>query len=226
VAAESGYLQVLGAFWEWVQKDLGLWLRALGSLRDVLTERDIESDETLITSLRLSAFSLVIAIAMDVAAESIFTRHQFSATYGLSLVVIYYLCTLCYTVGLKLMSILVVSPQSMRKCFVMALFMSVYWPLHNLSQFIVYENGGYLIDVASLKLSNDLPSDVLFAGALTAVVDVFIFVRVTSAIRHVFHVGLIRSMLAAVGDYLIFVFFSFILMRPVVKALLNQIFSI
>jgi len=56
MASETVYLQVAKAAWDWIQNDVGMWMRALGDLKTVLMAHDLESDETVIYALRFSAF--------------------------------------------------------------------------------------------------------------------------------------------------------------------------
>lgn len=228
MAAESGYLQLLGAFWEWVQKDTGLWLRAVGSLRDVLAERELESNETLMESLRLSAFSILIAIIMDVAAEAVFTSHPFSMIYGISLVVVYYISTLAMAIAIKLTSVLIVSVQPMRKCLVIALFTTVYWPLNNLGQFIIYDDKNMTVGMFSGKLSHDMSRssfDLAVFELFVLVVGIFIFAKMVSAMKYALRVGLVRAVIAVVGVAAIFGLFVFGPMLPLYRAILKQIFG-
>jgi len=224
MAAESGYLQLLGAFWQWVQKDIGLWLRAMGSVRDVLAERDLESDYSLSDALRLSAFSILIAIIMDISAEAIFTNASFSIPYGIFLVVAYYLFTVVIALSFRIMSFLLVSKQSMRTCLVMALFMCVYWPLNNVSDFLILGDK-YLtlmssapsLSVYYIVMHEDL-FNLTITIAWTVILYMYIAAKLFSAIRYVFHVGRFRAIVAVVGSGCIFSLALAIPMRPLMQA--------
>src|SRR5215472_13075924 len=134
MASETVYLQVAKAAWDWIQNDVGMWMRALGDLKTVLMAHDLESDETVIYALRFSAFSIFIAILVDVPPYIIFGK-PLSFTILTADFIIYYIVAFVFSIFSKMMAVLVRCKISLRVCLMMALFATVYFALSNLTDY-------------------------------------------------------------------------------------------
>ena len=78
MASESSYLAIAGAVWGWIKEDISTWARALGNLKAVLEEQDLESNDVIRVALRFSAFSIMIAILVDLPPKWVFVPQSLS----------------------------------------------------------------------------------------------------------------------------------------------------
>jgi hypothetical protein len=139
VASEPVYLQIAKAAWDWIQQDINVWMRAFGDLQAVLMAHDLESDETVIYALRFSAFSICIAILVDIPPYIIFGK-PLSFTILAADFIVYYIVTFVFAICSKVVAVLVRSNVSLRVCFMMALFVTVYFALANLTDYVTFSD--------------------------------------------------------------------------------------
>ena len=88
--AEPPYLQLIASFWEWSQQEINTWLRAFGNLKEVLAERDLLSEDTFKSSLRFSAFNILIAMLVDLPPKVVFAPKGVSMLMFAALFILYH----------------------------------------------------------------------------------------------------------------------------------------
>jgi pimeloyl-ACP methyl ester carboxylesterase len=234
MASETVYLQVAKAVWDWIQNDVSGWMRALGDLKTVLMAHDLESDDTVIYALRFSAFSISIAVLIDLAAKIIFgttpSYTRFAADF-----ILYYVVTFVYAICCKVVAVLMRSKVSLRACFMMALFATVYWAPVNLLDYITFSDlqvrrmltlgffdfstGSPWLDIPALS------SKQLFilsmVATLTFIIYLYVAIKMISASRYVFKVGGLRATIIVFGSVSLHDVIQMTLMRPVFEAALD-----
>jgi hypothetical protein len=107
--AEPAYLQLIASFWEWVKQDINTWFRALGNLKEVLAEHDLQSEDTIRFSLRFSAMSIIIAMLVDLPAKAFFAPQSLTVLYAASSFILYYVMIFVYAISLKIASFILIS---------------------------------------------------------------------------------------------------------------------
>ncbi len=225
-ASGSGYQELLGAAWEWIKRDADTWVRTLGDLRAVLTEYGLESEDTLKFALRFSAFSILIAMLVDYPAKTLLLGETFSITISRPIFILYYVVTFAVSVALKIMSVIVVARRSMRVCFVMSLFATVYWPLQNLTDYISFSDRTLYTSILDLKLVGPgMTTPSIMVALIAVTVAAFMFIKLVSATRYVFRVSLVRSSIMVSGVSVILSVIQVFPMRPIFDALLKREFG-
>jgi hypothetical protein len=210
MAVESGYLQVVGTLWEWAKQDIGVWARALGNLKLLLSEQDLDSDAALVFALRFSAFSVFIAILVDLPPRIFFFSSPVNLMNTLGLFIVYYIDAVIAAVSSKLVATVMRSKISLRTCFMMSLFATVYWPVVNIG------NYSFLGDKQLYKLSLSLKSahvDYAFIAdraaqlvtmtIFSAFIITFILAGLIPATKYLFKVGNVRATTIVVGTYVL-----------------------
>jgi hypothetical protein len=223
MAVESNYLQLVGTFWEWIKQDISTWARALGNLKVVISEYDIESDDTLKFVLRFAAFSIVIAILVDYPAFIVFHEHTMSISFVIVEFILYYIFIFLSAISARIMAFITFSSTSIRRCSILALFASVYLPIQNLLDYIIFSNkkliAVYSGDIGNiLELSREIPLDIVMLGIGSVAISVFVAIRLISATRYVFHVGTVRALVIVAGTAIIQTVFQVLPMRPFMEA--------
>jgi len=227
MASESVYLQVAKAAWDWIQQDINVWMRALGDLKAVLMARDLESDETVIYALRFSAFSICVAILVDIPPYIIFgkplTFNNLIANF-----ILYYIVAFVFAICAKVVAVLVRSNVSLRACFMMALFATVYFSPVNLIDYVTFSD-----QQMRRMLSLEIPTLSTFAAfvtqlsneqkfvmlvilfPLTTIIYLYVAIKMISASRYVFKVGGFRATIIVSGSVLLHNVIQMTVMRPV-----------
>ena len=227
MALESDYLQLVGTFWEWIKQDINTWARALGDLRVVISEYDLESDDTFKFVLRFSAFSIIIAMLVDFPTFIVFHAHTMSISFMIVDFILYYILIFLSAISAKVMAFITLAAASMRRCTILALFSSVYFPIENLLDYIIFSNKkllvlylgdfGKVVDLAH-EASFDIVMDFVMLGIGSVAVLVFMAIRLIAATRYVFHVGTVRAFVIVAGTAIIGAVFQALPMRPFMEA--------
>jgi hypothetical protein len=224
MASETVFLQIAKGMWDWVQQDVNTWMRALGDLKTVLTAHDLESDETVIYALRFSAFSVIVAILIGMPAQIIFGKTPFSYIQIGAIFVLYYVVAFVFAICSRVVAALVRSKVTLRACFMMALFATVYWAPCNLLNYItlsdekVYKAMTIGGDLGITEFSRSQLS-ILFMSVLVAIpIYLYVMVKMVSASRYVFKVGGLRATIIVLGSVLLAQTIQVTAMRPVFDA--------
>jgi hypothetical protein len=225
----ADYQQLLEATWEWIERDANTWLRAMGNLTSVLRDHDLESEDTLKFALRFSAFSIVAAMLVDFPVKQLFLSQGFSVTNYVAVFILYYIVTFIFTVSMKLMGIMLRANRTTRVCFVFALFSTVYWPLVNLSDYVFMSDKELYTHVIMQGDLTSFPKDKLGLFILGSIIAlpayIFIFVKLVSACKYVFGLGLARASLMVMGVATLESVVQITLLRPIFDALIKSEFG-
>jgi len=232
--AEPPYLQLIASFWEWSQQEINTWLRAFGNLKEVLAERDLLSEDTFKSSLRFSAFNILIAMLVDLPPKVVFAPKGVSMLMFAALFMLYYIMTLAFGLSLKLISIIVMSKTPMRICLVFALFTTIYWPLNNLLDYVTFSNP----ELYAAVTTPDSTILTIFTQAMTAgsmawimsgfismIICAYIFISILPAIRYSFRVGWFRGILILFGSSTLVAVFQILPLRPISQAIIKIEFA-
>ena len=232
--AEPPYLQLIASFWEWIQQEINTWLRAFGNLKEVLAERDLLSEDTFKSSLRFSAFNILIAMLVGLPPKVVFAPKGVSMLMFAALFMLYYIMTLAFGLSLKLMSIIVMSKTPMRICLVFALFTTIYWPLNNLLDYVTFSNP----ELYAAVTTPDSTILTIFTQAMTAgsmawimsgfismIICAYIFISILPAIRYSFRVGWFRGILILFGSSTLVAVFQILPLRPISQAIIKIEFA-
>ena len=119
-------IETMKSFWEWVKEDANNWVTAMANPQKFLASLNLETDEALNVSLRLSAFSIVLGVLCQVPAQIAFVPKQVSGTQILTSVVIEYTEILIAALSLKMAVALFRGAARIRECIILSLVMSVY----------------------------------------------------------------------------------------------------
>jgi hypothetical protein len=230
MASESVYLQVAKAAWDWIQQDINVWMRALGDLKAVLMARDLESDETVIYALRFSAFSICVAILVDIPPYIIFGK-PLAFKNLIANFILYYIVAFVFAICTKVVAVLVRSNVSLRVCFMMALFATVYFSPVNLIDYVTFSDQQMrrilLREIPTLstfaafatQLSNEQIFILAILFPLTTIIYLYVAIKMISASRYVFKVGGFRATVIVSGSVLLHDVIQMTVMRPVFDAL-------
>ena len=232
--AEPPYLQLIASFWEWSQQEINTWLRAFGNLKEVLAERDLLSEDTFKSSLRFSAFNILIAMLVGLPPKVVFAPKGVSMLMFAALFMLYYIMTLAFGLSLKLISIIVMSKTPMRICLVFALFTTIYWPLNNLLDYVTFSNP----ELYAAVTTPDSTILTIFTQAMTAgsmawimsgfismIICAYIFISILPAIRYSFRVGWFRGILILFGSSTLVAVFQILPLRPISQAIIKIEFA-
>jgi hypothetical protein len=236
MASEPVYLQVAKAAWDWIQQDINVWMRALSDLKTVLMARDLESNETVIYALRFSAFSICVAILVDIPPYIIFSK-PLSFTNLTANFILYYIVAFVFAICAKVVAVLVRSNVSLRVCFMMALFATVYYSPVNLIDYVTFSD-----QQVHRMLSREIPTSSTFTVfarrlsyeqivilakllLLTTIIYLYVAIKMIYASRYVFKVGGFRATIIVVGSVLLHDIIKMTVMRPVFDALSKDQFG-
>ena len=232
MASESVYLQVAKAAWDWIQQDINVWMRALGDLKAVLMARDLESDETVIYALRFSAFSICVAILVDIPPYIIFGK-PLAFKNLIANFILYYIVAFVFAICTKVVAVLVRSTVSLRVCFMMALFATVYFSPVNLIDYVTFSDQQIRriltreIPTLSTSFYTQLLSQqsfilVVIIFTLTTIIYLYVAIKMISASRYVFKVGGLRATIIVSGSVLLHDIMQMTVMRPFLTLFLKS----
>lgn len=225
--------QFVEAGWGWIQRDINTWVRAMGDLTSVLKEHDLESEDTLKFALRFSAFSIIIAMLVDYPAKQLILGQQFSSAIYISVFILYYVMTFVYAVSSRLVGFAIVTRRRMRVYLIIALFSTVYWPINNLGDYLLWGDKKLAyqlslptfdslfikdptkIDPSSTNFDPLYLSYLMSVYVVSVVIVTYVFTRLMPSCRYVFGIGRIRASLLVIGTAIVASVVQSTLMRPV-----------
>jgi hypothetical protein len=221
-------LETIATVWNWSKANLDTWIRSVRSLNDVLSEVDLESRETLMSSLEFSAFSILAAMIVDVPVWITFSPSRLTVPSAVADFLLYYVNIPLAAAAQRWSSALVRGRASMHACFVATLFATAYWPLYSLLDLIaetderlsgaVYKNSlMYFSDVISWPMSSQL--HLVFYIVASMAMCSFFFVKLIAAARTVHKVGTMRAAIICSVTFFIWALLSFVFSEPVFQAL-------
>jgi TIR domain len=220
-------VQVAKGTWDWVQHDVNTWMRALGDLRTVLTTHDLESDEAVLYALRFSAFSICAAILIGIPAQIIFDKTPVTTALIAAIFVLYYIVAFVFAICSKVVAVLVGSKVTLRACFVMAFFATIYWAPCRLLDYIVKSDQkvyramtlGENLDIT--KLTNAQLRIFVLSIVVAIPIYIYIAVKMVSASCYVFKVGGLRATIIVLGAASSEMAIQITVMQPVFDAVVK-----
>jgi hypothetical protein len=231
MAAESGFIQLAGAFWEWLKQDVNLWARAVGDLKSILAEQDLDTDDALKFALRFSALSILIALLASYPAVIFFLPHDIPPIQIAAIFLMYYVIAFLCALGSKIMAIVVRSKTSMRRCFILALMATAYWPLCNLLDYITYSDEKVYRILMLGELGNksvvsaDIAKMVVLGLLVGLAIYLYVFTKLISASRYIFGVGRFRAAIIVLGPAAFQMFFQLVPLKPFFEAVTKVQFN-
>ena len=191
--------QLVSSFWEWVKQDINNWLRALTNPVGFLASLDLDKDESFNTTIRVSAFSILLALLCDIPGELAYMPSRLTVGQQIGSVVFMYIGIFLTALSLKFFVALFRGRGTFRECLLISLTMGVYAILSELvslpstSNPLVVETLARTGDIAPVIADPKIFMWVL----LSALLFLFLWYQLTRLSRHLFHVGWIRASLIA-----------------------------
>jgi hypothetical protein len=187
-------LQFLDRAWEWTKQDTSNWLRMFADPNSVVKELNLEKEETLNFSLRLSAFSFAISELLALPARLFFTPKVVDYRFVFSEFVVFYLQILLFSFVLKTVSAMLRCRGTLRACLTLTLLMTVYVvPLSLFDGGVLKDQSAYR---AAMSGSHEFQGWEFFVlGLGMDLYGAFVGVRWIGSLRSAFQVSTFRSII-------------------------------
>jgi hypothetical protein len=203
MSLELPSVESVAKVWYWARQYVELWVRAISDLRGLLSGYDLEAEKTLTTALQFSLFAVILAILVDVPLWVLYQPKALNLAHLILRFILYYVTIGCFVVAQRLASILLRGRASLRACLITTLFGTAYWPINNVTDYLISDNRHRAAQVFSYGLGDmvDIERTLAFVAdpklvvwlICVSAIGLFVLFRFTAAARLVHHVGTLRG---------------------------------